>query len=203
MGIGKKIVFADRLFRIAERIVQWLPATVSTAAVALASGWAVYVTEALGKYAPASWITSALAGGIVAAVCFWLWANASERLQQVKVSKLWAERPMLVNPLDDIFNRQTMDLSTFFNNYRKPSDDKIFNECVLRGPALVIFLERVSLTDNNFQQCDFVKVPLNPTVENAVMFRRFSAARCTFVGVTFLIQENLVSQFPKGTPWIN
>jgi hypothetical protein len=166
------------------------------------AGWAATVTAALNSDSPISWIFSSLTGAISFTLAWNLWSAARLNIAKLEFTKNFALRPQLINPLETTFTKQRVDI----NNFRTPTFDvvegKVFVDCELRGPAVVLFQGYSNFSHAGFINCEMVKVKDKTIIYNVVPFKDITVRGGKLFNLTILVPESGASSFPPNAHWI-
>lgn len=121
------------------RSLYWLWTTLFSLLVsASVPAWAVYYTNVLAEYAPASWIISGLLGTLVASLIYWLTASARDKWVRATEIKFLLRASSNINPLLQKFDSQRIKISELVSPVEPYIKGKTFTKCEIIGPANII-----------------------------------------------------------------
>ena len=169
------------------------------------TGWAAAASDWLNAYGPISWITAGLLGALVVCVCLALGGIFKDRMARARVWSIMSSTPKSINPLDNIFTNQRIDLNDFHSPFYEPAIGKTFVDCELLGPCVLAFVG-TSINGLTAIECDFVKVDENASVKTAVVFVNANIKRCKIYRATVLMGQTDVRNFESvagKVAWIN
>jgi hypothetical protein len=204
MALAARLSALNTYTALIERFFRWAPLALGTLGVGAISGWAASATTALAAYSPLSWLGSGLLGVLLSAAVCWLWNNAKLRYEQSKNFEEMRTRTKWVNPLENVFIKQRIDIDIFKRPAPGTARGKTFVECDIYGPATIIVNGYTNLERASFGFCDFVEVMVNSPIYNAISFTDTTFRGCRFYYLTLLIPTYLAGTFPRdmGANWI-
>jgi hypothetical protein len=202
MGLSERLSALNLYTALGERFFRWAPIVLGTLGVGGISGWAAWATKALSAYSPLSWISAGLLGVLLSAAVHWLWRTAQLRSEQSKNAEAMRERSRWVNPLENSFTKQRIDIEVFKRPPPESTTGKTFVDCELYGPANVILNGYTGMNGLYLGFCDFVKVKTNHPIYNGISFTDTTCRNCKLYYVTFYIPEYLVNSIPAGANWV-
>jgi hypothetical protein len=173
--------FVDFLIAKAGTILPLLFAAVM-AYLAAVSKW-------LNAYGPVAWGAVGITTFLVVAVSWWIVVQAQARYVQTRFAKKHEESTG-INPLDDHFTRQRINLVDFFHPFYKPTRLAKFQDCELFGPAVIALTGKSTLHTGEFNGCEVVIIKPEVTVVGATVFENCTFERCKFFRVTFLLSKD-------------
>lgn len=201
MKLIDKLSTTEGLLQFLDRLVRWAPPAVGTFLSGGLAGWAATATAAVNAYGPISWVISGLAGALMFCLAWYLWSIARLNIAKYEFAKELATRPHIINPLQDTFTKQRIDVNAF----RTPTSDlvvgKVFVDCELRGPAVVLFMGS-HFSDAGFINCEMVKVRDKVQIYNVVPFKDITVRGGKLCNLTILVPESTANSFPPGTHWL-
>ncbi len=179
------------------QVAVWLGAIAVTA-------WAAKAANLFAEYAPLSWVSAGLLGGLVIAVAYRLIASGRARWIRSKYDNAMMLRGGLVDPLAKTFERKRIYLSEFVLPSHPWIEGKTFIDCEIIGPANVLFVTGNSATENRLPHCDAIALAMNDSPYNAIFIRACTFRGCSFLRLTFLIsaQEYEASKDVDWLHWI-
>jgi hypothetical protein len=202
MGLTARLSALNLYTALGERFFRWAPIVLGTLGVGSISGWAAWATSALSAYSPLSWLGSGLLGVLVSAAVYWLWTSANLRSEQSKNAEEMRERAKWVNPLENSFTKQRIDIDVFKRPAPESTTGKTFIDCEIYGPANVLLNGYTGLQGVHLGFCDFVKVKTNHPIYNGISLNDTTFRNCKIYYVTFYIPDYLVNSIPAGANWI-
>ncbi|MDT0215877.1 hypothetical protein Q9R35_00940 [Alcaligenes sp. AB3] len=185
-----------------EAAYRWGPMLITVIGSSSVSAWSVALSEPFTKFAPFSWIAAAILGAILGVILVWIWAAAKQKLGYAALLKKAAEDSDRINILENSFNRQMIKLSDFSLPIPTPHKHKIFNECFLIGPANIVCLDTLTLTNGQYINCDYVVLNDHAQIFNAISFENLTITGGVVTGVTFLLPKNAAASLPPHVNWI-
>jgi len=147
------------------------------------------VTEWLRPWGPVGWGVIGLLTFLLVAIvlvagrAIAAWAASRRALARYTEA---AVSTVKINPLDNEFVRQRINLSDFYHPHFRLNASKHFRECELFGPALIVFQGNGSLSSPTMVDCDIVIVAQGSMVHGAIGFLDTEFHRCAFYNVTLL-----------------
>lgn len=191
------------IISLIEAVTKWGPALATVTGLSGISAWGVALSEPFKKYAPISWIAAAISGAILGATLVWIWAVARRNLSYAALLNKASKDSARINILENSFNRQMIRMSDFSLPIPKPHKHKIFNECFLVGPANIVCVGTLILTDGHFINCDYVALKDGVQIFNAIPFENLTITGGTVTGITFLLSQDAVASLPPHVNWIS
>lgn len=147
------------------------------------------VTKWLAVYGPVAWGAIGIASFLILAGGLRVIATAQQILAHNRFAKK-REQTTGINPLDDHFSRQRINLADFFHPFYKPTRLAKFQDCEVFGPAVIIIMSG-TLDGCTFNGCEAVIVKRQVMVIGAIAFEKCTFERCAFYRVTFLLVKEL------------
>jgi len=198
----------EKRMDIVKRIVSWggwvwrfkmLLGAVMTGGILV---WMASATEWMNQFAPFSWGVAFLFGVLaVVWICaggakFYLWCS------EAKYNIVRSEEPSSINPLEDVFQKQTIKIEDFRPPILKPiKEQKSFINCTLLGPC-VLFFKKPNIQNCEFIGCDFMRVPDRSVFVNVICFDSITIMGGMMTNATILVPEPVVSAVENGIPGI-
>lgn len=202
MKIAEKISTTEGLLQFLDRVVRWAPPALGTLLSGGLASWAATATEALNKYGPISWVASGLVGAVLFCLAWWLWSVAKLNVAKAEFAKDFASKSPNINPLDDTFTKQRIDVNTFRTPTFDVAKGKVFVDCELRGPAVVLFMGYSSFSHAGFINCEMVKIKDNTSIYNVIPFENITVRGGKLYNLTILVPESAAKSFPPETHWL-
>lgn len=202
MKILNKISTAEGIIQFLERLLRWAPPVFGTFLSSGLTGWAVTATAAFDEYSPASWVLGGLFGASLFVVTWFMWASARLKLVKYEYAKDFAKRLQSVNPLDRTFTKHRIDINIFRTPTHDVVEGKVFVDCELRGPAVVLFMGYTNFSHASFIRCEMVRVKVGVDVYNVIPFKDLTVRGGKLCNLTILIPESDAASIPVGAHWI-
>ena len=197
-----------RAFEKIFYILGWIGRAKVWLGIILTSGlitWAASATEWMNQYAPLSWVLSFFVGMLILTLILAGLARFYVWITEAKYNIVRSSNPSSINPLEDVFQKQTINIMDFKMPTLEFVIGKKFIGCHLLGPA-TIYLKNSSLTDSTFAFCDFIKIPNNSIVQNIIPFDDLEVRNSLLINLTILVPEanaKKTEQGIKGMIWAN
>jgi len=161
--------------------------------------WAAAASEWLNAWGPIGWVFSGLAVAGFAVLILNAWAHYGMRSAQSRAWGAMAERTFRVNPLDEQFARQRINIADFFNPFSAVYRNKTFIDCEFMGPGVVAFVNS-NVEIDGIIDCEFIEVAGNIHVRNVVGFENAALRRCRFYRMTLLFPPNDAQRLRQTNP---
>lgn len=202
MKLLERVSNTEGILQFLDRVMRWTPAALGTLISGGLASWAAVATEAVNKYSPISWVLSGLVGIVLFCMAWWLWSIARLNLAKIEFTKELSAKTQSINPLEDTFKTQRIDVNAF----RTPTVDilqgKVFVDCELRGPAVVFFMGSSNFSHTGFINCEIVKIKDKAQIYNVIPFQDITVRGGKFCNLTILIPESYANSFPPEANWL-
>lgn len=168
-------------------------------------------TEWISRYGPFAWGLIGLGTFLILMAALTAWTGAWSRAQLnrafAEVAERVAERGS-VNPLEARFYRQQIKLEDFLRPDATPVAGKVFEDCDLIGPMVVLLGGAFTYSNNENVFVEFVKVRDHiPMLPNKLILHDVIIRNCRIYSVVFLVPDAQVAMFHAGfagdVPWLN
>jgi hypothetical protein len=171
---------------VIDESIEHGPAIVRVLSALLVTWFASFVAV-IRPYGAFGWAVVLIVTYLLLSLAYWLGAVGKQLYMQSRFEEHRADA-IGVNPLDGNFARRRIRLTDFFHPFFKPILSAKFQECELLGPAAVS-LGSCTLLHCTFNNCEAVIVKKDATIAGATAYRHCIFDRCTFFGVTFLLDR--------------
>lgn len=167
--------------------------------------WAVWATDKLNEYAPASYVAAAFGAALLVAVVNALLAYAKLRLQVVRFREV-VRGTSNINPLEDTFRKQRIRVADLSPPIGGVIKNKTFIDCEIIGPANGLFLPDCVFRGCQGDGVDGLIVREGNFARNGFGFEGCVFNNCRFYLITFMVPENLYPVFQnygwQGLNWL-
>lgn len=174
------------------------------------AAWAAWAADLLAQYAPFSWVAAGILGGLAVATAMLAVSAFRLKWAQASATNKWKEATAGINPLEDTFRSQRINILDLVSPMKPEIKNKTFIDCELVGPInLAMSATRPGSGGFNgtaFSACDWVIVRNDALLLNAVMLLDCNFLRGTVFKATFYIpfgQAQMLSQKMPDLPWLN
>lgn len=154
------------------------------------SAWAASASAWLNIYGPIAWVFAGFSGALAFLLAFLIYSIMRERLSRARLAEKRAESSTRINPLDDHFVKQVINVSDIFSNYHQVLKNKDFRDCRFVGPMVVAFGRNVTMNTPYMNDCNFIAVE-DGVIRGVVAFENSTFRDCEFDSVTFVVPKNL------------
>lgn len=202
MKLIERLSTTEGLLQLFDRVLRWAPPVVGSIFTGLVTAVSAKLTETLQRYQPLSWVVSGLAGAVMFATAWFVWSKIRLNAVHYRYALPMAEKVDAINPLDTNFHKRRIDVRQFATPTNDAVGGKVFVECELRGPGVVVFLGNSILNQPNFNYCDFVKIDLKKKPHNAVIFVDVNIQGGQLCNLTVLVPDFMAKELPPGANWI-
>jgi len=177
-------------------------------AFTLLPGWAAYETsaEVFIRYQPISWVVAVILGGLAFAFCVFLWGLASFWFVKKNLINSYQESKRDINPLDNTFNKQKIDINSFRIQFYSadPIKDKTFVDCEIHGPGVLYLQGSNNLDTANFVDCNFAEIRDGEvSLSHTIVMKNVTARKCRFLNFTFLVHKKDAAAYKGAIPGLN
>ena len=154
-------------------------------------------TDFMNAYGPLSWWMAALMGGLLASGVLFLLSGFRLRAAQKEMVEEIQRRPPSVNPLQSEFRGQAITALDLRHPITHRIEDKEISDCDIIGPAVLMLVQKCSLIDVDFINCDFVRIttPREFPISTVTPMFRSSFYRCRIYNCTFFVPPPLLEMF--------
>lgn len=202
--IKEYLAAGGSVLSLLDAAIRWLPSVITVLGLSGLSGWSAAVSEPFRRYAPFSWVIAAGVGALLGVLVIWLWAAARSKQAFAQLMLKESLKSDRINIVENTFTRCKVDINDFRLPISKPHQHKIFNECLITGPANIVCTNVLTMTRVQLVNCDYVLLKRDASIYNAIPFEDLTIAGGLVTGVTFLVprdgHEDLLSQ--PGANWI-
>lgn len=185
-----------------DRVVRWSPPALGTLLSGGLASWAAAATEALNEFGPISWVLSGLVGMVLFCMSYWLWSTARVNLAKAEFARDLSARTQNINPLEDTFRKLRIEVNAFRTPTFDVAKGKVFIDCELRGPAVVLFMGYSNFSNAGFVNCEVVKIKDEAMIYNVVPFEDITVRGGKLYNLTILVPESMAERFPPGMLWL-
>jgi len=132
----------------------------------------------------------------------WQWG-----MLQLDKRRFTSSREMItgnINPLDDHFENQQINIDVFANPFHERVKNKSFNKCKIYGPGVFVFLgDHMSYC--GFKNCDTILIKNDVPVHNAIIFEDSQFKNCDFYNLTIFVPEPMKEKMGviPGLVWLS
>ena len=202
MAFFDRLASAEGAIALVERLLKWGPLVIGVGGSGWLAGWATSATEAFASYSPLSWVLGVFCGAILFLFAYFLWAAARVRIASYRFAQDMAGRLHNVNPLEQTFNLQKIDINAFRNPYPEPVIGKTFINCELHGPAIVAFLGRTQILEAGIIECEFIAVRDDASLVNVIALQDTTIRGGKIYHLTVLVPKAHIASIPAGARWL-
>lgn len=157
-------------------------------------------------WGPIGWVSAALIGASFSALSlaslYALLGVGKSRRAMANFQATLATKPHSVNPLDQMFTRQIIqvsDLKISWHPYVFPQQGKVFTECLLKGPGTIMLVECAgNLRD--YPWTNFAWYNERGFVMPDIVLRRCVFVDCRFLNLTVFVSRSEEETFRQRFP---
>lgn len=187
-----------RLDRIESRIALWTIIQGSGIVTAGAiSGWLASATAWVDSYGTVGWWFAALSGALLTALTLSVFAWLRYTWFRADAMRKWKQAVDGVNPLAPEFQRQRVKLLDLSHPLFPVIENKRFIDCELLGPANIILMGKINLTNVAFLGCDLVVVKLGAVLANVIRLDNVQIFGGTISGCTIFVVPAQLPMFAQ------
>jgi hypothetical protein len=171
-----------------DKAIEHWPEAISTFFLGGGMTYLAAVTDWMKPWGQIGWAAIGFLSMFVVISCYaiYWWARRN------KAATTFTEKifqSTTINPLSDIFSKQRIKLSDFFNPFYEPVETAKFQDCELLGPSN-IFPVGSTFLKSGFLGCQVVIFAQDTTLIGVTAFKNCIFERCKFFQVTFYMTKD-------------
>lgn len=168
----------------------------------LAMVWLTWLTDTMSTYAPLSYGVAFLLGAVAISLVLALTGLFRVQLARARIFNKFERNPGSVNPLENNFSKQRIELNKIASPIGNEIAEKTFIDCELVGPLNIYLQKGNAFINMQIINCNFVVTRRGVNLYNMAELRDCTFTRCTLYGITFFVHPDVVPHMPPGVQWV-
>lgn len=141
-----------------DRSIAWWPTLLAIFGSGVVGSVASYYTEWIRPYGPIAHLAVGLLVCLITVFIMYVIAAIRKKNAEPFYAKSISTSVRSVNPLDNIFERKSINISDFHSHFGIVNEGKTFNDCNFHGPGAMAMMNEIALYSPRMYHCDIVRV---------------------------------------------